>query len=102
MKSTSQIRAVVAAGAVAAGLLVAAGTAVAADATKPTYNGYQPKSSDPNGNDHHANYHADYSATQNGRPSQPPKADEPQDPRQDSRRFQDGDRYTRYPYSPRR
>jgi hypothetical protein len=113
MKQTSQIGPVVAATALALGLLASAGTVAAADGTKPIYNGAQGqgKSTDPNNsdyhansnsNDYHANYHADYSATQDGRPNQPQKADERPDPRQDARKFQDGDRYTRDPYGFRR
>jgi hypothetical protein len=111
MKQTSQIGPVVAAAILALGLVAPVGTAAAADATKPTYNGAAPRSTDSssgdyhansNGNDYHANYHADYSATQDGRPSQPPKAGEQPDPRADDRRFQDGDRYSRYPLGYRR
>jgi hypothetical protein len=105
MKRTSQIGVVV-----AGGLLLAAGVAGAADATKPSYSGYQSRSTAPNAtdyhsssnsNDYHANYHADYSATQDGRPGQAPQAETP-DPRDDARRFQDGDRYSRYPFGYRR
>jgi hypothetical protein len=100
MKQTSQIGPVVAGAILALGLVATAGTAAAADATKPTYNGAPPRSTDSsssdyhansNGNDYHANYHADYSATQDGRPSQPLKAGEQLDPRADDRRFQDGE-----------
>jgi hypothetical protein len=104
MKRTSQIWTLVAAGAVAVAVLAPVGDATAADATKPNYK-YVPRSSDPNGNDYHANYHADYSATQDGRrPTEPTEqnTNQDRDPRGDNRRFQDGsDRSTR-PYGWRR
>jgi hypothetical protein len=102
MKQTPQIRVFVAAGAVALGILAPPAAGIAADATRPNYQ-YRSPSSDPNGNDYHANYHADYSATQDGRPSQPAREEERRDPRQDSRKFQDGNRSTtQWPYGGRR
>jgi hypothetical protein len=113
MKGTSQIRAGIATGALALGLLAAAGPAAAADATTPSYKGYQPQRTGPNDNDYHANsndndyhanYHADYSVTQDGRPAPTPgqTPEDTRDPRLDSRRFQDGDRFMRSPYGRRR
>ena len=110
MKRSSYIGTVVAAGAVALGVLGGPCEAVAADATRPTYNSSRPQHgtarpqrNGPNDNDYHADYHADYSATQNGRPAQPKNtAEEQADPRQDARRFQDGVRAVRSPYDRRR
>jgi hypothetical protein len=102
MKTTSYIGMVVAAGAVALGVLGVVGVGIAADATRPTYNSYRLQHRGPNDNDHHANYHADYAANQDGRPAQGKTAVEKADPRQDSRRFQDGDRASRAPSGWRR
>lgn len=97
MKQTPYIGSILAAGALALGVLAAAGELGAADGTKPTYKGYRPRVTAPNANDHHANYHADYS----GRPAQPKTEDGP-DRREDARRFQDGERGPRAPYGWRR
>jgi hypothetical protein len=101
MKTTTQIRMLLAAGAIGLGVLAPAGPAAAGDATKPDYN-YRPQKTDPNANDYHANYHADYSVGQDGRAGQPQKDEDKGDLRQDSRRFQDGERYQRLPYGWRR
>ena len=103
MKRRSYIGMLVAAGAVALGVLGGPDEVAAADAAKPTSTSAQPQRSGPNDNDYHANYHADYSATQNGRPASPKNtAEEPVDPRRDARRFQDGVRNVRSPYDWRR
>ncbi len=107
MKTTSYIGIVVAAGAVALGVLGAPGDGITADATKPTYQNYRPQAtrpqpSGPSDNDHHANYHADYTATQDGRPAPPKNVDAQADPRDGARKFQDGDRAIRSPYGWRR
>ena len=102
MQTRPQIGMIVAAGALALGVLTSPPPACAADATIPSYQGSPPSSSGPNDNDYHANYHADYRATQDGRPSRPEATTERRDPREDARRFQDGDRGTRSPYRWRR
>ena len=102
MNRTPQIGTIVAVATLALGVLAPPAAVLAADATKPDYRGYQPSSAGPNDNDYHANYHADYRATQDGRPDPSPAAPERRDPREDARRFQDGDRYTRSPYGWRR
>ena len=100
MKGTPHIGIVIAA--LWLGSLAAPGDAAGADASRPTYNNSLLKSPRANDNDYHANYHADYSATQDGRAASPKAVDERPDPREDSRRFQEGDRYPRSPSGWRR
>ena len=108
MKRSSYIGTIVAAGAIALGILGAPGDGNPADATRPTSQGDRPEPRDgleqrgPNDANYHADYHADYRATRDGRLEQPASVEKRPDARRDSRRFRDEDRAIWTPHGWRR